>query len=172
GGHTMEMIQLLRTLDWKVYPRRMYVVADSDTMSLEKAKELEHSKLINSGSRELGNYNIIQIPRSRKVKQSWITTPFTTLLSFVYCIRVVLSFNPTLILCNGPGTCVPICMAAYIQRFRSTDAPYLMYIESFARVRSLSLSGKLLYRFVDRFVVQWPQLRQKYKIAQYEGVLV
>lgn len=32
----------------------------------------------------------------------------------------------------------------------------IIYVESFARVTSLSLSGKLLRPFVDTFVVQWP----------------
>jgi len=32
----------------------------------------------------------------------------------------------------------------------------IIYVESFARVKSLSLSGKLVRRFVDMFLVQWP----------------
>ena len=38
--------------------------------------------------------------------------------------------------------------------------PYtrIIYVESFARVTSLSLSAKLLRPFVDTFVVQWPQV--------------
>lgn len=35
-------------------------------------------------------------------------------------------------------------------------SPQLVYIESWARVRSLSLTARLLRPFVDRFVVQWP----------------
>lgn len=34
----------------------------------------------------------------------------------------------------------------------------IIYVESFARVSSLSLSARLLKPFVDRFVVQWPDL--------------
>ena len=33
-----------------------------------------------------------------------------------------------------------------------------IYIESWARVRTLSLSGRILKPLVDRFLVQWPQL--------------
>jgi beta-1,4-N-acetylglucosaminyltransferase len=36
-----------------------------------------------------------------------------------------------------------------------------IYIESWARVKTLSLSGKLLKPLVDRFLVQWPQLVEK-----------
>lgn len=32
----------------------------------------------------------------------------------------------------------------------------IIYVESFARVSTLSLSGKLVRPFVDTFVVQWP----------------
>jgi beta-1,4-N-acetylglucosaminyltransferase len=47
-----------------------------------------------------------------------------------------------------------------------------VYVESFARVKTLSLSGKLLYPFVDRFIVQWPGLKEKWTRAEYLGVLV
>ena len=33
----------------------------------------------------------------------------------------------------------------------------IIYVESFARTNSLSLSGKILRGFVDVFVVQWPE---------------
>lgn len=49
-----------------------------------------------------------------------------------------------------------------------------MYIESIARVKTLSLSGKILYvfRLADDFVVQWPQLVQKYPRSIYIGRVV
>jgi len=48
----------------------------------------------------------------------------------------------------------------------------MIYVESFARVKSLSLSGKILYWLVDRFIVQWPGLSERYKRAEYHGILV
>ena len=33
----------------------------------------------------------------------------------------------------------------------------IIYVESFARVKSLSLSAKILRRVVDLFIVQWPE---------------
>lgn len=47
-----------------------------------------------------------------------------------------------------------------------------IYVESFARVKSLSLSGRILYLVVDRFLVQWPLLKEKYSRAEFKGVLV
>jgi beta-1,4-N-acetylglucosaminyltransferase len=41
----------------------------------------------------------------------------------------------------------------------------LLFIESFCRVTSLSLSGKLLYPLASRFLVHWPQLKAKHPRA-------
>lgn len=40
-------------------------------------------------------------------------------------------------------------------QFLGLPSPRLIYVESFARIRTLSLTGKLLRPLVDRFVVQW-----------------
>lgn len=47
----------------------------------------------------------------------------------------------------------------------------LVYCESFTCVSHLSVSGKLLYPFVDLFLVQWSDLLLKYKRAKYVGRL-
>ena len=43
----------------------------------------------------------------------------------------------------------------YAYQLISMHSPKLVYIESMARVKKLSLSGKILRLFVDRFFVQW-----------------
>lgn len=45
----------------------------------------------------------------------------------------------------------------------------VIYIESFACIDHLSLSGKILYYLVDRFCVQWKSLQHKYAKAEYVG---
>jgi beta-1,4-N-acetylglucosaminyltransferase len=48
-----------------------------------------------------------------------------------------------------------------------------IYIESWARVKALSLSGRLLKPFVDRFLVQWPEIAKKEgERVEYLGPLV
>lgn len=48
----------------------------------------------------------------------------------------------------------------------------IIFIESFARVNKLSLSGKILIHLVDRFLVMWPELAEKYDKAEYAGLLI
>lgn len=49
----------------------------------------------------------------------------------------------------------------------------IIYVESIARVRKLSLSGTILYltRMADKFLVQWPELQQRYPRSTYAGRL-
>ena len=41
---------------------------------------------------------------------------FTTLVAAMYALRTVVREQPDLVLCNGPGTCVPVAYAAWLMR--------------------------------------------------------
>ena len=45
----------------------------------------------------------------------------------------------------------------------------LIFIESFAKVNSPTLTGKLLYKFADQFYVQWEQMKEHYPNAIFKG---
>lgn len=152
GGHTTEMLALTKELDKTRYTPRIYVLAATDTTSEPKVMALEKEK---------GDYQTIRIGRSRHVGQSYTSAVFTTLRSILQCFPLVYGQRPDLILCNGPGTCVPICLVAFMLKvFFINTACKIVFIESYCRVKTISLSGKILLRFVDSFVVQWPQLLQ------------
>ncbi|KAI8647930.1 oligosaccharide biosynthesis protein Alg14 like-domain-containing protein [Parasitella parasitica] len=166
GGHTAEMLQLIKSLEPKQYYPRTYVVANTDTLSKEKAIEYEQS------TGQQNQFDVCTIPRAREVGQPWSQVPVTALIALTASVKVILSSWPDLIICNGPGSCVPICILAYIPRILGIKKIEIIYIESFARVESLSVTGKLLYPFVDRFLVQWPQLSNILDAAEYKGILV
>lgn len=48
----------------------------------------------------------------------------------------------------------------------------VIYIESIAKVDSLSVTGKNVYKFADKFYVQWKTLTEKYDKAEYIGRLL
>lgn len=51
----------------------------------------------------------------------------------------------------------------------------IIYIESVARSKSLSLSGKIMIHLADDFLIQWPDLARKYQFkssVKYIGLLV
>lgn len=168
GGHTTEMLKLLECVDFSKYSPRYYIIAKNDKTSLLKVEELEQRRKINGHS----HYKIIRIPRSRIVHQSYITSIFTTLFSILYCIPVVLRYRPDIVLCNGPGTCIPICGLSFLLKAFFIKNTRIVFIESFCRTKTFSLSGKILTYIADNFIVQWPALARKLKRAEYIGQLM
>jgi beta-1,4-N-acetylglucosaminyltransferase len=77
--------------------------------------------------------------------------------------RVMAERRPTLALSTGAGVAVPFLLAARKQ------GAHTIYVESITRLHELSLSGRMLYRRVDEFLVQWPELAAKLSDARYEG---
>ncbi|SPC64717.1 related to ALG14 - component of UDP-GlcNAc transferase [Ustilago sp. UG-2017b] len=174
GGHTAELLQLLSALPTDRYTQRIYLVSSGDRFSVDKAKDLERRLCSTSPDKRQdrpSSAKVIQIPRARRVGQSLLTTPLTLARSVAFCadhvaLRPLLRpFTPNpakpiladLILMNGPATCVPIVVAVYLLRILGLRSPKLIYVESFARVKSSSLTAKLIRPFVDRFLLQWPR---------------
>lgn len=149
------------------YTPRVYVIANSDTGSEATMTEFEASKTPSAKSPRSRNahkaekearFKIRCIPRSRVVGQSYFTSIFTTLYSFVHCAMVVWQERPTVLLANGPGTCLPILFCAWLYRSLGLAPCTIMLLESYACVQHESLTGKLCKRIVDRYCVQWPTL--------------
>eukprot|EP01035_Chromulina_nebulosa_P021516 gene21516-27861_t len=111
------------------------------------------------------------VRRSREVKQSWITTIFTSLLSLIDCFLLICRIQPDLIISNGPGTCVFLCLSAYLLKVLRIKECKIVFVESFCRVKTLSLTGKILYPFVDEFIVQWKTLQYEYPKSKYLGII-
>ncbi|CAK1596236.1 unnamed protein product [Parnassius mnemosyne] len=162
GGHTSEILRLMSNLNTRKFGPRLYILADSDTSSEVKIHNMENGST---------SYTLCRIPRSRNVKQTYSSSIFTTIYATLSTIPIVYKFAPNVILCNGPGTCIPVCAVAFLLRCLFLLDSRIIYIESLCRVRTLSLSGKILQYFADIFIVQWPQLRDNCYRAKYFGRL-
>ncbi|KAL2405891.1 hypothetical protein ABEF95_009680 [Exophiala dermatitidis] len=200
GGHTAEMLNMLSQVPNLAtdFNHRTYVISSGDDFSALKAHEFEKS--LEPGSKDgsaasaslrldgtnpdhrvkqeesKSQYDIVTVHRARKVHQSILTTPVSSLLCLWDCISVLRGNSshrhpyPNLILTNGPGTGVIVILASVILRFfgssldrkqKNGGQMRTIFIESWARVKTLSLSGRLLRPVVDRFIVQWPQLAEQ-----------
>ncbi|KAH8118986.1 glycosyltransferase family 1 protein [Phellopilus nigrolimitatus] len=180
GGHTSEALALISTLDFIRYSPRKYIVSEGDSLSAQKVAELERElvRQKNLTGRPTA-YEILIVPRARHVHQALMATPPTAIWSLISSLQQLMRIPLTagepfadVLLLNGPGTCCILCVAVYITRFCGLPAPRMIYVESFARINTLSLSGKLLRPFVDRFVVQWPQLLNDNGCGDCRGWLV
>lgn len=142
-----------------------------------------------------GTWECVVVPRAREIHQPIHTTPLSSLGCMRACWDVLKKRSadtrdghavrpreidfPDIILCNGPATATIMVFTSILMRIFNVKGcntrakMRTIYIESWARVKRLSLSGRLLKFLVDRFLVQWPQLE---KVAggraEFAGVLV
>lgn len=77
--------------------------------------------------------------------------------------RILRREKPDAVISTGAGVGVPFLYLASFFRKKT------IYIESITFVNTLSLSGKLVYPIVHHFLVQWPELTQKNKKAEFKG---
>ena len=92
----------------------------------------------------------------------------------VESLAVVWRERPALLLCNGPGVCLPLCLAAFLLRVLASPwyHPKIIFCESFCRVKSLSMTGKIMYHLLaDRFIVHWPALQKRFPRSEYLGTI-
>jgi beta-1,4-N-acetylglucosaminyltransferase len=88
GGHTGEMLRLLRELDIQKYHTRIYIHYPNDKVSLEKAMAFEKKKCRALDKSKQGICHIAHIPKAREVGQSWVTTIWSSFLSLWFALKV------------------------------------------------------------------------------------
>ena len=191
GGHTAEMLLMLSNphLTRQRYTRRTYVVSEGDDFSSGKAVEFEKDLKARDGSpgsREgtrIG-YSIYTVPRARKIHQPLLSTPlssFRCLAAAISMLRKHPAGKPDLILVNGPATALIVVLAGLVLEYFSFLPGWdkwrrrtrSIYVESWARVRTPSLSCRLIVTLglCDQVLVQWLQLEAA-GWGTYRGVLV
>ncbi|KAM3134292.1 UDP-N-acetylglucosamine transferase subunit [Paramecium bursaria] len=154
GGHTTEMLYMFEKYNFKERNQNLYFIhSESDQQEPTRVY-----KFIEQNNIQLPQHKWITIPRSRKVKQSYLSSIFTTLYAIVITfIKLFQIQDLDLLVINGPGTCLPVVLVLWIQYlflFRIKRCK-ILYIESWCRVQKLSLTGKLIYRLCDRFITHW-----------------
>lgn len=85
------------------------------------------------------------------------------IINMVRSIYIIMKERPKVMITTGALATIPI--ALLIKLFGGK----LIYLESFAKVSSKNLTGNLLYRFADRFYVQWEEMLKLYPNAIFKG---
>lgn len=83
--------------------------------------------------------------------------------TFIQSFFILIKEKPYCIVSTGALVTFPICFIGKLMRKR------VIYIESFARVDTASLTGKLMYHIADLFIVQWEELLEIFPKAVYGG---
>lgn len=90
-------------------------------------------------------------PTNRSIKALFINTKLA--------IKVLKKEKPDLIISSGAAVAVPFF---YIGKLFGAK---LIYIEVFDRIDKPTITGKMVYPIVDRFVVQWEEMKKVYPKA-------
>ena len=91
-------------------------------------------------------YYMKQVNRKEK------TFAFKLLANGFKSFFIYIKERPDVVITTGVLAMIPICLLAKLFRKK------LIYIESFAKVTSPTETGKFLYRYADRFYVQWESM--------------
>ena len=101
----------------------------------------------------------------RQTNRNELMLIINLLINLLKSIYIYYKEKPDIIICTGVLSMIPICLIAKINRKK------LIYIESFAKVNSPTLSGKLLYKFADVFYVQLESMIDIYPKARFIGYI-
>ena len=80
-------------------------------------------------------------------------------------IKILKKERPDLIISSGAAVAVPFF---YIGKLLGSK---LIYIEVFDRIDKPTMTGKLVYPVVDKFIVEWEEMKQVYPKAINLGSL-
>lgn len=139
GGHLSELMQLRPIFD--KYDFHIVTEKDKTTLSLKGEYKTKVSYLV-YGTKDY---------------------PFTYIFKLLYntfkCIGIHLKVRPKYIVSTGAHTGGVMCLIGKI--FGSK----IIFIETFANSSSKTITGKLVYKFADLFIVQWESMLELYPDA-------
>lgn len=197
GGHTGEMIGICRGLTARYSPR-VYVRAASDTTSEPAALQHEHVASGPGGglafatiprSREVGQsllttpFTMLKATLASVVLVARVQPDVLVVNGPGVCLPVVLAaFTVRLLVPHLLWMLVvrPLWLLCCCgSRASGDDRPRaargqlrIVFVESVCRVQSVSATGKLVYLLVDRFLVQWPELHERWALSEYCGIVL
>lgn len=146
GGHSKEMLSLVELLG----PSHEY------SYLLVKGDELSEKKIAIAG-------RLYYAQRPRDKAHHLLLDVVKTLRCGWDSLVALLRERPAAVISCGPAVGVPPCVMAKLLGIR------VIFVETGSRVRALSMTGRIVYRFADLFLVQWPQLLAKCAKAIYAG---
>lgn len=143
GGHLNEMMQL-KSL-FKKYNYYLVTEKTADNLYLKNRYKGKVSYLI-YGTKD----------------HFWIY-PLKLFINCIISLIIYIKVRPDVIITTGTHTAGPMCCIGKI--FGSK----IIFIETMANIATKTITGKLVYKFADLFIVQWESMLKLYPKATYGG---
>jgi len=100
-----------------------------------------------------------------QINRRQITFVFGFIHNFISCYKIIKKEKADCVITTGAMTGYAAALAGKLAGTK------LIYIESFARVGTASLTGKLIYPIADLFIVQWREGLDFFPKAVYGGTI-
>ena len=85
------------------------------------------------------------------------------LINTIKTLEIFFKEKPDVVISTGALATIPMCIIAKVFRKK------IIFIESFAKINSPTLTGKLVYKLADQFYVQWEEMKKFYPNAICKG---
>lgn len=106
-----------------------------------------------------------EVRHVRQINRKEITFIPKFVWLLIVSLVILLRESPEIIVSTGALATFPICF------WGKLFGKKVVYIESFARVDNPSMTGKLMYRIADLFIVQWEEMMAVYPGAVLGGAI-
>ncbi len=81
---------------------------------------------------------------------------FNLVRNFFVAVRVLFKERPDIIVSTGAGVAIPFF---YLGKLLGKK---LVFIEAYERIENPSLTGRLVYRITDAFILQWEEQKKSF----------
>ena len=142
GGHLTELLQLDSMFDNYDY----YLATEKTKDSMNLKNKYKNVSYFVYGT-----------------KDHMLTYPFKLLFNCFKSLYLYIKIRPKYIVTTGVHTAGPICCIGKIFKTK------IIYIETFANTEKPTVTGNLIYKFADLFIVQHKSLLKVYPNAIYGG---
>lgn len=96
-------------------------------------------------------------------KDHMLVYPFKLLYNSFKSLLIYFKTNPDVIITTGAHTAGPMCIIGKILGSK------IIYIETLANIHTKTITGRIVYKFADLFIVQWESMLKMYPKATYGG---
>ena len=142
GGHLSEMMQLK-----PLFSKYEHCIITEKSPSTNYLKK-EYNKV---------NYLLFG------TKKEKIKYPLILFINCILSLIFFIKYRPNYIITTGAHTAGPMCCIGKIFKKK------IIFIESFANRNTKSVTGSIVYKFADLFIVQWEEMLKMYPNAKYFG---
>ena len=91
--------------------------------------------------------------------------PIRVIAVMLRCLRIILREKPDVVISTGAAAG---CMLCFLGKIIGAK---VVWIDSITNVERISLSGRMVRCLADLFLVQWPELAERYEKVEFVGTV-